>query len=217
MSTEADIESQAPAQAAPAPAPNPLLLGLMVFIPAGITLGLWLVGYLDTVALGGGMIPVVSLCAGVFMLVATAWAARAAANTVAAVFGVFSGFWLSFGFLLIGLTSGWWGIAVEGDTAKTMANVASVQGTYLLSFTIIFIIVTLATLRLPLVFTVGFVVVDVTFILVFIAVTGGAAGLFPIAGITTFIFTAIFAYILIDGIGQDLGGRAMPLGNPIQK
>jgi succinate-acetate transporter protein len=212
LSVDNDVQAGAHAvsepQPAAAPAANPALLGLITFLPAGITLGLWLLGYLDTAALPGGMIPVVSLCAGLLMLVATVWAARLAANTVAAIFGVFSGFWLSFGLLLAGLTSGWWGVA---DAAAA----ASVQRTYLLAFTAVFVLLTLGTLRLPLAFTAGLVFVDITFALVFAGVSGGNAGLFPVAGITTLAFCAIFAYILFDGLTQDLGGRPVPMGKAL--
>ena len=213
MSVESDVQSGAHATAEPAaaaPAGNPALLGLITFLPSGITLGLWFVGYLDTATLAGGMIPIVSLAAGLFLLVSSIWAGRLAQNSVAAIFGVFSAFWLSFGFLLIGLTSGWWGIT-------TAAQAASVQSSYLLSFLIVFVLLTLATLRLPMAFTAGFVFVDITFALAFIGVSTGNAGLFPLAGITTFIFCIIFGYILFDGFGQDLGGRAMPMGNALVK
>ncbi|AEA27450.1 acetate uptake transporter family protein [Pseudonocardia benzenivorans] len=213
MSVESDVQSGAHAAAetaAPTPVGNPLLLGLTTFLPGGITLGLWFVGYLDTATLPGGMIPALSLCTGLFMLVATIWAGRLAMNTVAAVLGVFSAFWLSFSLLVVGLTSGWWGITQA-------AQVASVQRTYLLSFLIVFVIVTLATLRLPIVFTLGLLFVDATFALAFIGVSAGNTSLFPIAGITTFIFCAIFAYVLVDGMGQDLGGRSMPMGSPMVK
>jgi succinate-acetate transporter protein len=207
MSVESDVQA-APAEAPPAaPAANPALLGLMTFLPSGITLGLWFVGYLDTATLPGGMIPIVALSAGLFQLIAAVFALRGGASSVAAIFGVFSAFWLSFGLLLVGLTSGWWAIPAEG--------VASVQSTYLLSFTLVFVLLTLATLRLPLAFTAGFVFVSATFLLAFLGVSTGNAGLFPIAGITTFVFCAIFAYILVDGIQQELGGRAMPLGNAL--
>lgn len=201
-SAETEISAAAPPIV---PAGNPVLLGLMTFLPSGITLGLWLVGYLDTAKFGGGMIPIVALSAGLFLLVAAVWAGRLAQNTVAAIFGVFSAFWLSFGFLLIGITSGWW--AVDGDAS------GQVRATFLLSFLLVFVLLTLSTLRLPLVFTVGFVLVDITFALAFFGVAGGNAGLFPPAGIATFLFCLVFAYILYDGINQDLGGRPMPMGN----
>lgn len=212
MSVESDVKAGAPIAAetvTPTPVGNPLLLGLTAVVPGGITLGLWFIGYLDTAALPGGMIPILSLCTGLFMMIATVWAARLAANTVAAALGCFAAFWLSFSLLLIGLTSGWWGIPA--------AQAAAVQRTYLLSFLIIFVLLTVATLRLPMVFTLGFVFVCVTFALAFTAVSTGNTGLFRIAGISTFVFIAIYSYVLVDGLAQDLGGRPMPMGSPVLK
>jgi hypothetical protein len=212
MSLENDLQviDRGPVEdeiAAP-PAGNPLGLGLMTFLPAGLTLGLWFVGYLDTTDLPGGMIPICALSAGVFMLIAAVWAASLRANTVAAVLALFSAFWLTFAVLLAGITGGWWGISAAG--------VANVQRTYLLSFLIVFAFLTAITLRLPIVFTTAFLFVTATFVLAFIGVSSGnTGGMFPIAGVTTFIFVALFAYILADGIRQDLGARPLPMGNPI--
>jgi uncharacterized protein len=200
----------APAPAAPAlPAGNPALLALITFLPSALTLGLWFIGYLDTARLPGGMIATLALSAGLFMLVATIWAGRIGASTLAAIFGVFSAFWLSFALLVTALTSTWWAIAAGG--------VQRVQATYLLSFFCVFTLLTLATLRLPLAFTVGFVLVDVTFLLAFIAVVNVNRDYFTWAGVTTFAFCAVFAYVLFDGLGQDLGGKAMPMGKPLIK
>ena len=195
-----------PVAAAPPPG-NPALLGLITFLPSGLTLGLWFVGYLDTATLPGGMIPALALSAGVFMLVATVWSGRIGASTVAAIFGVFAAFWLSFAALVTGLTSGWWGITADG--------VKSVQSTYLLSFLLVFVLLTLSTLRLPMAFTVGFVLVDLTFLLAFLAVEGTHPNLFDWAGVTTFAFCAVFAYVLYDGFNQDLGAPALPMGNAV--
>jgi uncharacterized protein len=140
----------APATAAPAlPAGNPALLALITFLPSALTLGLWFIGYLDTAKLPGGMIATLALSAGLFMLVATIWAGRIGASTLAATF------------------------------------------------------------------TVGFVLVDLTFLLAFIAVVNGNRDWFTWAGVTTFAFCAVFAYVLVDGFGQDLGGKAMPMGMPL--
>lgn len=215
MSVESDVQAAATETAA-APAGNPALLGLMTFLPSGIALGLWFVGYLDTGALPGGLIAICGFSAGLFLLIATIWAARVSANSVAAIFGVFSAFWLSFAFLVHSLNNGWIINATDGS-AVTAAQVANIQSAYLLSFLIVFVLLTLATLRLPLMFTVGFVFVVATFALAFLGVSTGNAGLFPIAGICTFIFCAGFAYILFDGVTQDLGGKAMPMGPPMVK
>jgi succinate-acetate transporter protein len=153
------------------------------------------------------MVATLALSAGLFMLVATIWAGRIGASTLAAIFGVFSAFWLSFALLVTALTSTWWAIAAAG--------VARVQSTYLLSFLCVFILLTLATLRLPLIFTVGFVLVDATFLLAFLAVVNVNRDYFTWAGVTTFAFCGVFAYVLFDGFGQDLGGKAMPMGRPV--
>jgi succinate-acetate transporter protein len=205
--THAAAEEPVVEAAAAPPGGNPALLGLITFLPSGLTLGLWFVGYLDTATLPGGMIPALALSAGVFMLIATVWSGRIGASTVAAIFGVFAAFWLSFAALVTGLTSGWWGITPDG--------VKSVQSTYLLSFLLVFVLLTLSTLRLPMAFTVGFVLVDLTFLLAFLAVEGTHPNLFDWAGVTTFAFCAVFAYILYDGFNQDLGAEALPMGNAV--
>ncbi len=221
MSVESDTAgahaaAAPPAPAAAAPAANPALMGLICFLPSGITLGLWFVGYLDTTALPGGMIPIVTFSAGLFLLLSAMVALRVGDSVTAAIFGVLSAFWTSFGVLLMALNNGWIIDAGTGEALST-EQVGSIQSTYLLSFTLVFVLLTLATLRLPLMFTIGFVLVDITFVLAYIGVTAGNAGLFPIAGITTFAFCIVFAYILFDAFGQTLGGRAMSMGGPLVK
>lgn len=223
MSVESDTAgAHAAIEAEPAAAPvaNPALMGLITFIPAGITLGMWFIGALDTTALPGGMIPVVTFSAGLFMLLTAVSALRVGDSVTAAIFGLFSAFWGSFGVLLMALNNGWIvnaGATDPAQSALTTAQSGQIQSVYLLSFGLAFIFLTLATLRLPLAFTAGFVFVDITFVLAYIGVTAGATGLFPIAGIATFIFTLIFAYVLFDAFGQTLGGKPMSMGNPIRK
>ncbi|MBC3193873.1 hypothetical protein H7X46_22690 [Pseudonocardia sp. C8] len=215
-SETAGAYTDAPPAAAAPPAANPALMGLICFLPSGITLGLWFVGYLDTTALPGGMIPIVTFAAGLFLLLGAVSALGAGDSVTAAIFGVFSAFWTSFGVLLMALNNGW---IIDAGTGQPLSTeqIGSIQSTYLLSFTLVFVLLTLATLRLPLMFTVGFVLVDITFVLAYLGVTAGNAGLFPIAGITTFGFCAVFAYILYDAFGQALGGRALAMGNPIRR
>ena len=221
MSVESDVQSGAHAAAAPAapavPTGNPVILGLATFLPGGIALGLWEVGYLQ-LGLSGGMIPAVSFSSGLFLLIACLWAGRIGSSTVAAILGTFSAFWLSFGFILFALNNG---LIVNAGTGEALKGpeVFNILSAYALGWLIVFVLLTLATLRLPLIFTAGFVFVDITFAFVFaFAISGFATTLFAtLAGVATFIFCAIFAYILVDAVGQDLGGKAMPMGNAIQR
>ncbi len=218
MSVESETAgAHAAAETPPAPpAPNVNTMGLITFIPGGLILGLWFVGYLPTTELPGGMIPIVLFCTGLYELIATIVALRTGQNAVAGVYALFSSFWISFGVLLLALNNGWIVDASSGGPIST-AQVGQIQAAYLLAYAVTFIVLTLATLRLPLVFTAAIFLVTVVFILAFLGVSLGATGLFPIAGIVTFVFTAIFAYILFDSFSQDLGGRAMAMGSPIQK
>jgi uncharacterized protein len=148
--------------------------------------------------------------AGVFLLIATVWAARLGASAVAGIFGTFSAFWLSLGLMLMGLNNGWFGLT-------DAAQVGSVLTPYVLSWLIVFVALTLATLRLPLAFTVGFVLVSATFALLLANLLTGQAIFSTLAGLTTFGFCAVYAYIFFDAMGQELGGRAMPMGNALVK
>jgi succinate-acetate transporter protein len=195
-------------------AADPTLLGLPAFLPGGITLGLWLVGYLDTAALPGGMIAASVFASGLFLLVACVWAVAVRQSAVAAVFGTFSAFWLSFGFLLLGLVNGWFGVSTEPEVAA--AQIRNVQATFVLTWLVVFLVMTVATLRMPLAFTAGFVFVSATFALVFGFVRSGHPLFATLGGSMTFVVCGIYAYIFLAQMSRELGGRALPLGRPIQ-
>jgi succinate-acetate transporter protein len=214
MGVGSDVRRASAATEATATA-NPALLGLPAFLPGGVTLGLWLVGYLDTAALPGGMIAASVFASGLFLLVACVWAVAVRQSAVAGVLGTFSAFWLSFGFLLLGLVNNWFG--VSADPAVAAAQMQNVQATFVLAWLIVFLTMTVATLRMPLAFTAGFTFVCATFALVFGFVRSGDPLFAVLGGITTFVVCAIFAYLFLDGMSRELGGPALPLGNPIQQ
>jgi succinate-acetate transporter protein len=209
MSVESDVQSGAHAAAAAAPAApaaNPALLGLATFLPGAISLGLWLVGYLPAAQVGA-IVPAVVFSSGLFLLVSTVWASRTPGmSAVAAIFGTFSAFWLSLGVAIAAITNGWLGL--------TPTN--ALLPTFLISWLIVFVALTLATLRLPLAFTAGFLFVDIAVALVLANVLSASAIFATLGGIAVFVFCAIFAYIWFDAMGQELGGRAMAMGNPVQ-
>lgn len=204
MSVESDV--QPTTSAAAAPAANPLPLGLATFLPGALSLGLWLVGYLPAADLGA-IAPAVLFSSGLGLLVATVWAGRVAANAVAAVLGAFAAFWLSLGVLVAAVTNGWLGLTATSAPLPT----------FLLSWLLVFVVLTLATLRLPVAFTAGFVFVDLAVAFVLLNALTGSAVFLTLGGLSVFVFCAIFAYIWVDGMGQELGGKAMPMGNALQR
>ena len=208
MSVESDVQSGAHAAAATPAAPvgNPALLGLATFLPGAISLGLWLVGYLPAGDLGG-IAPAVLFSSGLFLLVATIWCTHVGNSLVAGIFGTFSAFWLSLGFLIAALTNGWLGLATGNKALPT----------FLIAWLVVFVALTVATLRLPLAFTAGFVFVDIVVALVLAFALTGTQIYATLGGIGVFVFCAIFAYIWFDGMGQELGAKPMAMGNPMMK
>ena len=80
-----------------------------------------------------------------------------------------------------------------------------------------FVALTLATLRLPLAFTAGFLFVDIVVALVLAYDLSGTQLYATLGGVGVFVFCAIFAYIWFDGMGQELGAKPMGMGSPMMK
>src|SRR5690348_15282165 len=180
----------APAPAAPAPAPvwggDPMAVGLPSFIVGSIALGLVLVGMVPASAVGASL-PIIMAATAAGLFVATIWSANLGQSAVASVFGIFAGFWLSYAVLVLGLTHNWFGI--------TAAAATSTQELFLTSWLIIIVMLTLATLRLPLLFTVVFALIDVALVLILIATAQASAGLVQAAGYVVLAFAAAGVYL----------------------
>jgi uncharacterized protein len=211
VSVESDVSTAA--QAAPvAPAGNPALIGLPTFLVGGISLGLWLVGFLPR-DLPGALVPAVVFVAGAGLWVAALWAARIGQSAVAGVFGTFGAFWTSLGLLVFGLTNGLLGLSSDATTAA--AQVQGTQATFLVAWLLVFVALTLATLRLPMAFTALFVFVDIAVALVLVGVLTGSVTALTFGGLAVFVFCLVGIYLYVDGMTQELGGRARPLGRPM--
>lgn len=199
-------------EAAAAAAANPALVGVPTFVIGSVALGLYLVGFTGTPSTAlVGMIPILFMCTGVGQLIATFWAIRTGAGPVAAIFGIFAGFWLSFSLLATALGNDWFGTTSTDEVAASGA-----QQTFLLTWAIGVAVLTLASLRLPSIFTLLFVLIDAALILVLLAfVFGGSTTLLFVGGIAVFAFTLVGVYLFVDALGQATGGRALPMGRPV--
>ncbi len=198
--------------AAPAPTLNPAFagdpstLGLPSFVVGSIALGLSL---LD-VAPGGAPLAILLGATSLGLLVAAIWAAALGQSAVASIFGIFSGFWLSYSLLVLGLTHGWFGIAAEDV-------VGSVQ-LFQISWLIIILALTLGTLRLPLAFTLVFALIDLALVLLLIGTNDQESlGLERIAGVVVLAFAAVGLYLFFNAGSMATGGKSLPLGSPILK
>jgi uncharacterized protein len=202
--TEAAVQD-APAVAGPM-AGDPLALGLPCFIAGSVSLGLALVGVVPASAVGAAL-PIILTATSIGLFLATIWSAVLGQTAVACVFGIFAGFWLSYAVLVLGLTHGWFGITAGAAQAS--------QELFLVAWLVVIIMLTLATLRLPLAFTLVFVLVDVALLLVFLSVNQPSANIGKVAGYVVLVFAAVGVYLFTSTAAVATGGAPLPLGKPI--
>src|SRR5580658_9612262 len=89
---------------------DPSIFGLGSFIAGSVALGLGLVGVVPFGVLGAPLAIILAATA-VGLLMATVWCAILGQSAVAAVFGIFGTFWLSYAVLVLGLDHNWFAIA----------------------------------------------------------------------------------------------------------
>ncbi|MGD9985493.1 GPR1/FUN34/YaaH family transporter [Pseudonocardia sp.] len=93
-------------------------------------------------------------------------------SAVASIVAIFGAFWTSFGFLVVDLVNNLFGVSSETTVAAT--QVQPIQATFLIAWLVVFVTLTLATLRLPLAVTLLFALVDIAVALVLGGVLGGS-------------------------------------------
>ena len=185
---------------------DPAKLGLPSFIVGSIALGLALVGVTPASAVGAPLAIIMAATAA-GLTIAAIWAAAIGASAVAAIFGIFAGFWLSYAVLVIGLLHNWFGIGLPA--------VVATEKLFLLTWLVLIVMLTLATLRLPLAFTVVFALIDVALLLLFINTIHASAGLSKTAGYVVLAFAALGVYVFFGSASMATGGNPLPLGRPV--
>jgi uncharacterized protein len=204
---------EAAAEAAIGPlAGNPAIFGLPTFIAGSVALGLGLVGVVPAGVLGAPLAIILAATA-LGLLLSAIWSAAIGQTAVAGVFGIFGTFWLSYGVLVLGLDHNWFAITVTAVLATVKL--------FLLTWLIIIVMLTLATLRLPLAFTAVFALVDLALLLLYLAFAEASplgvpsSGLLKTAGYVVLVFAAIGVYLFFDSSSAATGGKALPLGKPL--
>jgi succinate-acetate transporter protein len=185
---------------------EPTVLGLPCFIAGSVSFGLAQAGVVPAAAVGAAL-PVILGFSAVGIFLTTIWAASIGRNVAATVFGIFGGFWLSYGALLLGTLHGWFGVAP--------ASVQAAKELYLVVWLVVIVTLTLTTLRLHLIYTAVFFFVDLALLLVFLGVNEGSAGLSKAGGYVALVFAALGVYLYAGTIAASTGGRALPLGRPL--
>ncbi len=205
------------AAAAPVVGPmagDPAMLGLGCFIVGSVALGLGLVGVVPVGVLGAPLAIILAATA-LGLLMATIWSAAVGQSAVAAVFGIFGTFWLSYGALVLGLDHNWFAIAATAVLATVKL--------FLVSWLVVILMLTLATLRLPLAFSVLFGLVCLALLLLLIAFAEASplgvpsSGLLKAGGWVVLVFAALGVYLFAGAASVGTGGKPFPLGNPLMR
>ena len=193
---------------------DPSIFGLGSFIVGSVALGLGLVGVVPTGVLGAPLAIVLAATA-LGLLMATIWCAALGQSAVAAVFGIFGTFWLSYAVLVLGLDHNWFAI--------TPTAVIDTVRLFLLAWLIAIVMLTLSTLRLPSAFTAVFVLVDLALLLLLLAFEQTSAagapstGLLKAGGYVVLVFAAVGVYLFYSASAAGTGGKPLPLGPPLMK
>jgi hypothetical protein len=193
---------------------DPSILGLGSFIVGSVALGLGLAGVVPVGVLGAPLAIILAATA-LGLLMSTVWCAALGQSAVAAVFGIFGTFWLSYAVLVLGLDHNWFAI--------TATAVLATVKLFLVSWLVAIIMLTLGTLRLPSAFTAVFVLVDLALLLLLIAYASASAagvpssGLIKVAGYVILIFAAVGVYLFTSAASIGTGGNPLPLGKPLMK
>jgi succinate-acetate transporter protein len=185
---------------------NPAAVGVPVFVAGSVALALVLIGYVPADAVGAS-IPTIFAATGLGLTLATLWSAAVGQTAVASIFGIFAGFWLSYAALVLGLTHNWFAISP--------AAAVHTQGLFLITWLVIMVMLTLATLRLPLAFTVLFVLVDACLAVVLASTINASSDLSKVGGVLAFAFAAVGVYLYLGVAAEATGGRGLPLGRPV--
>lgn len=204
--TELDVAEATPTVENPFLSSVPSAIGVPTFVAGSVALALVLVGYVPSTAVGASL-PVILAATGLGLTISAVWAAASGQSAVAGIFGIFAGFWLSYGVLVLGLLHGWFAIPAEAAVHT--------QGLFLITWLVIIILLTLGTLRLPLAFTVLFVLIDLALAAVLVGTLQGSNGWLKLGGVLVFAFAAVGAYIYLSVAEVITGGGALPLGSPV--
>lgn len=201
-------ESDTP-PAEPATSPlrgNPGMVGIPTVIAGALGLGLVNVGFVPASA-SGGSIPIIMTATAIGLLVTTIWAAALGQNASASLFAVFFGFYGSYAALVLGLGHDWFSVPAD--------QVSKVTEMWLISWFVTIVMLTLATLRLPVSFTLLLGLVDVALVLLYLGVSQANTTWTTLGGVVVFAFIAVAVYLYFDVMSVETGGKGLPLGPPL--
>lgn len=201
-------EAERAAAAAAAPAADPAALGLPAFVMSAVALAIALIGWVPASAVGAPL-PIIIAGGGIGLIITTIWAASVGQSAVAAVFGIFAAFWISYSALIFGV--------IHRSLGLTLLSIVPTQKLFLITWLVVFVMLTIATLRLPVAYSAVFGFVALAVLLVLLAVYQTSTNLQIAGGAALMAAAAVGVYLFFHSISVGTGGRPMNLGKPLQR
>jgi hypothetical protein len=215
---DAQQEAAAPPAVTGFAAGDPMMLGLPTFIVGSFSLGLALIG--STVPIGsfGAGLAIILAATSIGLFISAVWALVLGQSAVASIFGIFGGFWLSLVVLVLAVDHNWFAFNTPAAAGAPATSIAT--GSIELFLTVWLIGVgmyTLATLRLPSVYTLLLLLIDLALIFVLLGVSGASTSNLKVGGAFVIAFASVGVYLFFSSASVATGGKPLPLGRPVIK
>jgi uncharacterized protein len=198
---------------------DPLVLGLPLIAVGAFALGLQLVGFVN-VSSNGSPLAVLIGASGLGLLLSTAWSASlrftplssawaAGTSLPTTVLGSLAAFFLSYAILVLGLAHGWLRVS-PSDIQHTVAL-------FQISWLAVFLLLALASVRLPAAFTALFVSFAIALVLLLVNTLGPSTTAGKLAGIIVLLIGAAAGYVFLAIASRASGGPEYPIGRPLAR
>lgn len=184
---------------------EPALVALPSFIVGAVAFSMVLIGVVPATAVGASM--AIVLTAAIGMFVATIWAVRLGESAQAGINAIVGGFFLSYALFVLGLIHSWYGLL---PTA-----VASSEKLFTISWIVVVTLLVLATLRLPVLYTTLFVLIDAALVMNLLGIIQTSENLTKAAGWFALAGTALVVYMFFSAASHATGGKEFPMGRGI--
>jgi succinate-acetate transporter protein len=187
---------------------DPQILAAPVFTIGSIALAMQLTGYAGTPLTAGTPLAVILGCTGLFLILSTIWAAAAGQSFVAAFAGTFGAFWVAYALLVLAIIHDWFAFSTLEDARDLQRTVA----TFAIAFAAFFFIMTLASLLLPIVYTliIGLVTAALCLVATAYLMTPIDEDILKAAGYVVFVFAGLGLWLSWTRMNLSLGGPAFP-------
>ena len=196
---------------------DPLVFGLPVFVSGSLVLGFALIGLVPIPQSLGSVLAETTFATGLGEFVTALWAIGLGQTIVAAIFGLFAAFWFSlFAVLLGGPGPAGGGIGHNWFNVPAASLTPTLQ-MFFIAWTIVFVFLTIAILRLPISYVAIMVFVDIAVLFVLLAISFTVQVFFVVAGAAVLAFCAVGLYAFLNTAWVATGAKRAwpPLGPPV--